>query len=280
MTRASVSARNPRALALCDRCQFRYNHDELSWQFQWVGPQLRNLRILVCKSCLDVPQEQLRTVILPADPVAIDNPRPEPVATDFNPNSPIGQSADASLAGTNIGTLINGGGTWAAFDGNLQKYAALSAHLPISISGYNNWVGKDWGAQLGGQFSRFATEIPNYAVTSFTATAPLDSPFVGMAASYTADTTHVTADITTITADNDTATVSAAAYRFQGSVDGSTWATLASGTTQGTVAESITVTVGGGLYRYHRFVLNGDGVNPVAIAQLAMDTGVAVLVSP
>jgi len=77
MSRASVSRRRPRALAVCDRCGFQYNHDELQWQFQWAGPRLQNLRILVCRSCLDVPQEQLRTIVLPPDPVPVVNPRPE-----------------------------------------------------------------------------------------------------------------------------------------------------------------------------------------------------------
>lgn len=40
--------------------------------------QLQNLRILVCtQTCLDVPQPQLRTIILPPDPVPVSNPRPE-----------------------------------------------------------------------------------------------------------------------------------------------------------------------------------------------------------
>jgi hypothetical protein len=75
--RASVSRRWPRAHAICERCGGRFNHDQLQWQFQWNGPRLQNLRILVCRSCLDVPQEQLRTIILPPDPVPIENPRPE-----------------------------------------------------------------------------------------------------------------------------------------------------------------------------------------------------------
>jgi len=39
--------------------------------------QLVNLRLLVCPECLDVPQPQLRTIIIPADPLPIPNPRPE-----------------------------------------------------------------------------------------------------------------------------------------------------------------------------------------------------------
>ncbi len=36
-----------------------------------------NKQILVCPACLDKPQEQLRAIILPADPLPIRNPRTE-----------------------------------------------------------------------------------------------------------------------------------------------------------------------------------------------------------
>lgn len=75
--RARVSARSPSALAICDRCGFTYNRPDLAYQYQWQGMQLQNLNLLVCKTCLDVPQVQLKTIILPPDPVPVDDPRPE-----------------------------------------------------------------------------------------------------------------------------------------------------------------------------------------------------------
>ncbi len=75
--RARTSDRNPQAHAICDRCGFRYNWVDLTWQFDYRGPALANLRILVCKPCLDKPQEQLRAIVLPADPTPIINARPE-----------------------------------------------------------------------------------------------------------------------------------------------------------------------------------------------------------
>lgn len=87
-THASVSRTRPRAFAVCDRCGFVYNHDELQWQFQWTGPKLQNLRFLVCKTCLDKPQEQLRTIILPPDPVPISNARPGEFGTMIISSSP------------------------------------------------------------------------------------------------------------------------------------------------------------------------------------------------
>jgi hypothetical protein len=34
-----------------------------------------DIKILVCNSCYDAPQEQLRAIVVPADPVPIVNPR-------------------------------------------------------------------------------------------------------------------------------------------------------------------------------------------------------------
>ena len=80
--RARVSSKNPQAFAICDRCAMLYNHVDLQWQFDWAGASLINKRMLVCRPCLDTPQEQLRAIILPADPVPVVNPRVEPYAYD------------------------------------------------------------------------------------------------------------------------------------------------------------------------------------------------------
>ena len=79
--RARTSARNPQAHAFCDRCGGRYNHVDLSWQMDWAGASIINKRILVCQTCMDLPQTQLRSIVLPADPVPIMNPRPGSNAT-------------------------------------------------------------------------------------------------------------------------------------------------------------------------------------------------------
>jgi hypothetical protein len=75
--RARASAQRPRAFAVCDRCGIWYNHHKLVWQFDWAGASIVNKRSLVCPRCLDNPQQQLRAIILPADPVPVMNPRPE-----------------------------------------------------------------------------------------------------------------------------------------------------------------------------------------------------------
>lgn len=80
--RAQISATRPRALGVCDRCAFTFNLIDLQWQHQWQGMQLQNLGILVCDECLDQPNEQLRAIILPPDPLPVMNPRPEPYSSE------------------------------------------------------------------------------------------------------------------------------------------------------------------------------------------------------
>jgi hypothetical protein len=73
--RARISATNPQAAAICDRCGFVFNHVDLGWQYDYAGTGLVNKRILVCERCDDVPQTQLKVIVLPPDPVPIINPR-------------------------------------------------------------------------------------------------------------------------------------------------------------------------------------------------------------
>lgn len=75
--RGRVSARYPQALAVCQRCNFVYNRVNLREQYQWQGMQLQSLNLYVCDRCLDVPQIQLKTIILPPDPIAVELPFPE-----------------------------------------------------------------------------------------------------------------------------------------------------------------------------------------------------------
>ncbi len=80
--RARTSASRPQAKAVCDRCAFWFLHASLRWQMQWAGTSLVNQRLLVCNRCYDRPNQQLRAIVLPADPVPIINPRVEPFALD------------------------------------------------------------------------------------------------------------------------------------------------------------------------------------------------------
>jgi len=52
----------------------------------YAGAGLINRRLLVCKGCEDRPQDQLRSIVLPPDPVPIKNPRvPNWEAMEGNP---------------------------------------------------------------------------------------------------------------------------------------------------------------------------------------------------
>lgn len=67
----------PSAWGRCDRCGFIYLHRDLQFQFDYRGPRLANLRILVCEKCLDKPQPQLKPILMTQDPLPVINARPE-----------------------------------------------------------------------------------------------------------------------------------------------------------------------------------------------------------
>ena len=79
---ARTSPSNPRAFGVCYRCGFWYNREVLKDQMDWRGNSLQNLYVLVCPPCYDRPQQQLRSVVLPADPVPIYRPSTEPFVDD------------------------------------------------------------------------------------------------------------------------------------------------------------------------------------------------------
>lgn len=81
--RARTSAKSPSAFAVCMRCGLWYNRSDLVFQSEWRGTTLRNIWILVCtRTCLDIPQEQLRAIVLPADPTPVYFPSVEQFEQD------------------------------------------------------------------------------------------------------------------------------------------------------------------------------------------------------
>jgi hypothetical protein len=70
-----VDPGNPEGAGQCDRCSRWYQLSALQWQMEWSGVRLYNTGALVCDDCLDVPQEQFRTIILPPDPAPLVNAR-------------------------------------------------------------------------------------------------------------------------------------------------------------------------------------------------------------
>lgn len=248
--RAQISAKRPRAVAICQRCTFMYNLDNLAWQWDWQqGPRLFNLRLQVCPTCLDEPQESGRTITLPADPVPVKYPLPENYVNADNPLSPQGWSPvnnflpqPPNMSG-NIGTLTLNAGVDAAFNGTTNKRRELCAALSISNSSFGNWVGKNWNADPSGITLTTPSTVAavTHNLASFTLYAPNDAPFLNSGGT---------------------------SYHIDGSPDGVNWTTLISGNTVGTVGEVLTAsTTLGAFYQYHRASLQGDGISTIAIAQ-------------
>jgi hypothetical protein len=226
-----------------------YNHDRLRWQWEYNAKGLFNRRIQFCETCIDTPQIQLLTPKLPPDPLAIQYATPEDYTTTDNPISGIGYSAQANFQGAsqtlgaNIGTLLNGGGLNAAFDGASGKRSKYSATVFKSIAGLNNFLGKNRNSPITSNTPAAITTTISYSVASFAVYGPSDAPMV-------------TAGSTVL---------------LQGSSDGVTWVTLYSTTSQGTNGEVITsissnLTTGG--FQQHRVAIAGDGTHPIYVAQV------------
>lgn len=115
--RARTSAKDPRAFAVCDRCGMWYNHHRLQWQYDWAGASLINKRILVCNTCNDQPQNQLRAIVVPADPTPIINPRTEPYAYD---SSNTRQVSGYNTTNTATGIPVQGGDLRVTSSGGAQ----------------------------------------------------------------------------------------------------------------------------------------------------------------
>src|SRR6266496_1436586 len=98
---ADTDPRAPRAWATCDRCGQVWNHYKLEWQFEWGGARPYNERILVCEYCRDKMQEQFKAIILPPDPMPIENPRPEQYTMEMGV---VGELDDQTGAGLEDGS--------------------------------------------------------------------------------------------------------------------------------------------------------------------------------
>lgn len=139
--RARTDARNPRAFAICDRCALWYNHVDLKWQYDWAGASLINKRILVCETCYDTPQEQLRAIIVPADPVPIVNPRVEPYAWDETDRRQVSGYNTTSAA---TGIPIQQGDTRVTtVDGNVPDQTRVTQQTGEAPGGTNQKPGTD-----------------------------------------------------------------------------------------------------------------------------------------
>jgi hypothetical protein len=94
-----------------------YNHHRLQWQYDWAGASLINKRILVCNTCYDQPQNQLRAIVVPADPNPIINPRTEPYAYD---SSNTRQVSGYNTTNAATGIPVQGGDIRVTSSGGVQ----------------------------------------------------------------------------------------------------------------------------------------------------------------
>ena len=98
--RARISAKAPQAAGQCDKCGFIFTHADLRFQFDYAGTGLINKQMLVCRSCEDVPQHQLRAIVIPSDPKPIKNPRvPDFVSQRTDKRITIGETITDQITG-------------------------------------------------------------------------------------------------------------------------------------------------------------------------------------
>jgi hypothetical protein len=160
---------------------------------------------------------------------------PTPIVNPRPENYNAANNPIASI-GTNRGTMTGGAGLAAAFDANTNKPFFLSAVTYNSLAGLNNTIGKNWN----GLDPNNPTTGPT--VTRFIVNAPNDAQL---------------------------AAAGAVAWSFQGSNMPAGFTDLATGVTVGTIGEIIDVTITPTTgYLFHQFVLTGDGISSVSVAQL------------
>lgn len=158
-----------------------------------------------------------------------------PITVNFNKKIPAEE-------GTPIGNLTGFRGLAASFDGTLKKIATSCSAPPGGVRapasrGYNNFIGKDWGAGASRK------------ITGFKLLPPTDQ---GMMQSAAMD------------------------LKLQGSNDNLTWTDLYAGTGLAPGGpEHLTVAIGidsSAAYRFHRVNIQGNGVNALAVCQLQFFT--------
>lgn len=83
--RAKVDPGSPNAFGVCDECSGWFNLEDLVKQDEWTGTAITWQGTLVCQPCYTEPQEQLRAIRLPPDPIPVSNPRLEVFGTIDQP---------------------------------------------------------------------------------------------------------------------------------------------------------------------------------------------------
>lgn len=143
--RARTDPRSPSAFAVCDRCGRWWNRVRLSWQYEWYGSTLQNTRMLVCPPCVDVPQENIRTIVFPADPLPITQPRIEPFLAD---ETDYRVTAAPSLIDPVTGIPIPQGDTLVTLAGDNRTTQPLGPPRGVNNAVQNQFEGITYGPTL------------------------------------------------------------------------------------------------------------------------------------
>lgn len=80
--RARTNPSSPRGWSTDDKSGFIGNAINLTEQVQWRGTRILGTGVMTFPDFLDKPQPQLGTIILPPDPVPLQNARPENYPAD------------------------------------------------------------------------------------------------------------------------------------------------------------------------------------------------------
>lgn len=146
--RARTSVKNPSAFAVCMRCGMWYQRSDLVFQSEWRGTTLRNIWILVCtRTCLDVPQEQLRAIVLPADPTPVYFPSVEQFEQDETDYRSLAEVGTDPITGIPVpSTTLRV--TEDCQNRITEPYGAPVGLEQAAITPYNNVVQKHFGVPI------------------------------------------------------------------------------------------------------------------------------------
>ncbi len=128
--RASANSSSPSAYAVCDRCSIWTFRRSLQNQMAWRGSALLPTYMFVCNACYDLPNENLRAIVLPADPVPINQPRTEPFLYDSTEDQTTPYGVPVGLVDYAISSMAVNPAT-----GQYQAYGVAVPVLSLTANG-------------------------------------------------------------------------------------------------------------------------------------------------
>lgn len=143
--RARVDPEGARAFGCCDYCGEWYNRVDLMQQSEWFGDILADTGFRACPRCISQPQPQLKPVILPEDPVPIDNPRVDiySIPADLAVNVASAQTVVANTLNNGFGQFVGPQGQvitlpWATELDPTQPFTSKAQVLASAATGWGN----------------------------------------------------------------------------------------------------------------------------------------------